>query len=509
MGVVYRAVEPEYGQDVALKVLPAELAVQPDKLERFRREARHGVKLRHRNIVRVHEFGEANGTFFLVLDYVDGIDLHQLIQEKKRLDPKEALRIVLQAARALNYLHKHGMVHRDIKPSNFLLAQEDGELVVKLTDLGLSREVNEEEYRVTREGNTVGTVDYMAPEQARDSGMADIRSDIYALGCTWFHMLAGHPPFQKGGMIERLYQHIEAEPPDVRTINAEVPPKQAAVLLRMMAKKPAARYQTPAELLQDLLRARPRRPRPRPPKKLPAPPPETVAADSEGPGSATPSDLTAASESDSLPGVTADQRRAAAGQYERAKEVLGSGNHDYAIHLLLSCCKLDPANLTYRKALRRAEKIKFGNNLKGRPFSWLTSLPSRTRLKGAKRLEDHLKVLESGEEVLAQNPWDVAAQLDMAEAADALGLFKLATWLLEEALDKDALNPTVNRALALLYEGHREYRKAAAHWDLLRKADPSNAEAAQKVTDLAAKDTIARVGADAAARRAKRKAHRQ
>jgi serine/threonine protein kinase len=286
-------------------------------------------------------------------------------------------------------------VHRDIKPSNFLLTQQDGETVVKLTDLGLSREVSEEEFRVTREGNTVGTVDYMAPEQARDSGLADIRSDIYALGCTWFHMLTGHPPFQKGGMIERLYQHIEAEPPDVRTTNPQVSEKQAAVLKRMMAKKPSDRFQTPAELIQDLLRARKRRPKIKKAAKEPPalPPPEPTFADRPGAAPVTPNERRAEPLSDALPGVSPDQRRAAAGQFERANEVIASANFDYGIHLLLSCCKLDPANLAYRQALRQAEKTKFGKNLRGGRFSWLTSLPSRTRLKGAKRSEDHLRVL--------------------------------------------------------------------------------------------------------------------
>src|SRR5262249_1168506 len=165
MGVVYRAVDLERGREVALKVLPVELAAQPDKLERFRREARHGARMRHKNIVQIYNFGEEAGTYFLVLEFVDGPDLHQYIVEHGPLEPLESCRILIQALRALNYFYKRGMVHRDIKPSNLLLTRKGDKLLVKLADLGLTRELwNEEEFRVTRENNTVGTVDYISPE---------------------------------------------------------------------------------------------------------------------------------------------------------------------------------------------------------------------------------------------------------------------------------------------------------------------------------------------------------
>src|SRR5258708_30369956 len=121
-----------------------------------------------------------------------------------------------QATTSLVCLDQQGLVHRDIKPSNFLVTQKDGKPLVKLIDLGLARVPKEDECRITRASHTVGTIDYMSPEQARDSGNADVRSDIYSLGCTWYHLLTGEPPFSKGGLAERIYQHIEAEPPDVR-----------------------------------------------------------------------------------------------------------------------------------------------------------------------------------------------------------------------------------------------------------------------------------------------------
>src|SRR5262249_43078164 len=153
------------------------------------------AKLNHRNIVKMYEFGEASGTYFLALEFVDGIDLFDYICRKRQLDLAESLLVLTQAAQALDHLHQQRMVHRAIKPSNFLLTRQNGELLVKLTAMGLARVGDEAAFRVTRDGSTVGTIDYMAPEQARDSSSADIRSDIYALGCTWFHMLAGRPPF--------------------------------------------------------------------------------------------------------------------------------------------------------------------------------------------------------------------------------------------------------------------------------------------------------------------------
>jgi serine/threonine-protein kinase len=252
MGAVYRALDTEENREVALKVLTPEMAARPAMLERFRREGRHAVKMRHENIVTVYEYNEINGTFYIAMEFVDGIDLHDYIDQKNTLDPEESRQMMLQAARALAHAHHLGIVHRDIKPSNFLVTRKNNRVVIKLTDLGLARETQADEFRVTRAGTTVGTVDYIAPEQARDSGAADIRSDIYSLGCTWFHMLAGRPPFPDGGLAERLYKHMEAEPPDIRELNPRASNELAAVLNKMLAKKPSDRYQNPTELLQAL-----------------------------------------------------------------------------------------------------------------------------------------------------------------------------------------------------------------------------------------------------------------
>jgi serine/threonine protein kinase len=261
MGAVYRARDTALDREVALKVLPKELAANPGAIERFRREARNAAKLRHENIVSIYECGEVQGTWFLALEFVEGIDLYEYINRKTHLDPEEARRITIQAALALQHAYQQGIVHRDIKPSNFLVTRKNDRLVVKLTDLGLSRESRADATRVTRDGTTVGTVDYMAPEQGRDSSRADIRSDIYSLGCTLYHMLAGKPPFSEGGLTERLCAHAFQEAPDIRRCNPLVSEALMAVLRRMLAKQAADRYQTPAELVKDLMdidvRARP------------------------------------------------------------------------------------------------------------------------------------------------------------------------------------------------------------------------------------------------------------
>ncbi|HZV06820.1 MAG TPA: hypothetical protein VE999_17185 [Gemmataceae bacterium] len=193
-----------------------------------------------------------------------------------------------------------------------------------------------------------------------------------------------------------------------------------------------------------------------------------------------------------LPPITAEHRRVAVGKFERANQVVATGNFDYGIHLLLDCCKMDPANLGYRQALRRTEKAKYRNNLRGSFFARLTSWPIRARMKAALRSRDYLKVLECGERILMRNPWDVGAQMDMAEAADVLGLLDLAIWNLEQARQKQAFDPHLNRALAHLYEKRGNFTQAIALWELIRKVKPGDVEAQHKIKDLAADDTIIR-----------------
>ena len=254
MGAVYQALDPTLDRIVALKVLSPEAAARETQVNRFRREAKMAARLQHENIVQIYEFGEANGTYFLALEFVDGMDLQDYIEKQsgERLDIDEALNLLIQATKALDQMHAVGIVHRDVKPSNFLLAtSKSGKLIVKLADLGLARSDNDDA-RLTRDNTTLGTVDYISPEQARDSASADIRSDLYSLGCTFYVMLTGHGPFPKGNLIERIQHHLNTPAPDVRNIRSETPARLATILSRLLEKSPDDRYSTPLHLLHEL-----------------------------------------------------------------------------------------------------------------------------------------------------------------------------------------------------------------------------------------------------------------
>jgi serine/threonine protein kinase len=250
MGTVYLAVDSNLKRTVALKILHKDRATNETLVRRFESEAHAAAQLKHENIVTVYDAGQIEGNLFIALEFVDGIDIHELVAKRGAVPLKRSLGFIKQIVRALDHLHKRGIVHRDIKPSNLLLTKEG---IVKLTDLGLARAVDEStESNITREGTTVGTVDYMAPEQARNSQAADIRSDIYSLGCTWYQMLTGEPPFPEGSVTNKLYSHISKPRPDPRSFNQAVPDEIVAIMHKMMARKAEDRYQTPAELLNDL-----------------------------------------------------------------------------------------------------------------------------------------------------------------------------------------------------------------------------------------------------------------
>ncbi|MEZ6065284.1 MAG: serine/threonine-protein kinase [Planctomycetaceae bacterium] len=250
MGAVFLATDSDLKRTVALKVLPRDRAENPTLVRRFKSEAQAVAQLKHENIVSIFEAGEIDGYPYLALEYVEGTDLHTLVKKRGVLPPKRSLHIIRQVADALAHLHERNIVHRDIKPSN-LLVKTDGS--VKLTDMGLARSVDETlATDITRAGMTVGTIDYISPEQACDSKAADIRSDIYSLGCTWYHLLTGSAPFAVGDMKNKLQSHLNAPPPDPRHLNSNVPDGYVAVIHQMMAKRPQDRYQTPADLLADL-----------------------------------------------------------------------------------------------------------------------------------------------------------------------------------------------------------------------------------------------------------------
>jgi serine/threonine protein kinase len=512
MGTVYKAADEVLDRMVALKILDSGMAERPHTLERFKREARHAARLSHKNIVTLYEYGEIDGLHFLALEYVDGIDLYDYIERKGQLAPEESRRILVQAVKALDHAFGQGVIHRDIKPSNFLLTRDRDRIRVKLTDMGLARTVDDDEqFRVTRAGSTVGTIDYLSPEQARNSASADIRSDIYSLGCTLYHMLAGNPPFSEGGLGERVLKHMEAEPPDVRQFSPGVSEEFWQLLRRMLAKKPEDRYQTPAELLQAL-KALPPQASDGEPIRLPrstsprTPPPSgsqkssdsgaLILRDSppETKAHVTRERVRYREDAPTLLGLPPEHQQAAALQFERAEEARNNENIEYAVQLLVSCCKLDPASIVYRQTLRDITNSAARQGLLGSWLASLSTLTTRARLHAAKRAGHFRKVLEDGEVVLVKSPNDVKTQVLMAESAEELGLPRLAAWMYEEVRRLDPRGLPAQRALARLYERQRQYSDAITVWEAIRKVVPYDGEAARKIQDLAANDTIARGG---------------
>lgn len=189
---------------------------------------------------------------------------------------------------------------------------------------------------------------------------------------------------------------------------------------------------------------------------------------------------------------SAEHKQVALASFNKAKEAIKEGQYDYAIELLMTCCRLDPGNFFYRQTLRKTQKEKYGNNLRGSRLAFLTTRGKKARLKAAKRAGKYLQVLEIGEEILCKNPWDLSTQMDMAEAFDALGFSDLAVFSLDQARQKYPSDATLNRALARLFEKRGDFQKAIALWQLVREKYPNDVEAAHKAKDLAAAETIQR-----------------
>ena len=251
MGRVFRAVDTSLGRTVALKVLSPDQAADPNTLLRFQNEAQSTARLEHPNVAQVYYLGEDRGIPFIVFEYVEGMNVRELVQKKGPLPLAEAVSYVLQVADALTHAAERNVVHRDIKPSNVLVTA-DG--VAKLIDLGLARlqRTADAGDDLTASGVTLGTFDYISPEQARDPRNADVRSDIYSLGCTFFYMLTAQPPFPEGTVLQKLLQHQGDQPPEVRQFRPDLSEEVARVLRRMLAKDPRQRYQKPAHLVADL-----------------------------------------------------------------------------------------------------------------------------------------------------------------------------------------------------------------------------------------------------------------
>lgn len=247
MAEVYLAEQQSLARQVALKVLSSELAAQSSYVERFKQEARSAAALVHANIVQVYEVGQSGGSHFIAQEYVAGQNLAEWMHRHGQVEPGRVLDILRQVAAALTKAHERGIVHRDVKPENIMLARS-GE--VKVADFGLARATTDETNR-TQAGVTMGTPLYMSPEQIEGRAI-DSRSDIYALGVTAYHMLAGEPPFQGETPLSVAVQHLNKTPPPLSERAPDAPPALVALVERMMAKQPADRFADPAELLRAL-----------------------------------------------------------------------------------------------------------------------------------------------------------------------------------------------------------------------------------------------------------------
>ena len=251
MAEVYRAHDRLLDRPVALKVLFPELSVDRAFVERFRREAQAAANLSHPNIVPVFDWGEDGGTYFIVMEFIDGRALSSILRSAGPMHPDRAAEIGADVAVALAYAHRHGVIHRDVKPGNVLIT-EDG--IVKVTDFGIARAINTEE-SLTQTGAVMGTATYFSPEQAEGLGV-DARSDIYSLGVVLFEMVTGRPPFMGDTPVAVASKHVRENPPAPRDINPSVPPDLEAIILKCLAKSPEYRYATGDDLKVDLLRFR-------------------------------------------------------------------------------------------------------------------------------------------------------------------------------------------------------------------------------------------------------------
>jgi len=253
MGAVFRAVDERLERNVALKILAPGQAFDESAIKRFRNEARAAARLDHENIARVFYIGEDRGLHFIAFEFVTGSTIRDLIRQQQRLTPTDVVNYGLQVAYALMHTSAMGVVHRDIKPSNIIITPNGR---AKLVDLGLARKDNSESQAdLTLPGTTLGTFDYISPEQAKDPRSVDVRSDIYSLGCTMYHMLTGRPPYPEGTVLQKLLDHQGKEAPDPAAINPRVPDNLSAIIRRMMNSDRSRRHQTADQLVRDLTHA--------------------------------------------------------------------------------------------------------------------------------------------------------------------------------------------------------------------------------------------------------------
>ncbi|HWB12107.1 MAG TPA: protein kinase [Pirellulales bacterium] len=252
MSSVFLAEHPLMRRRVAIKVLPKNRVNDSSYLARFHREARAVASLDHPNIVRAFDVDNDGDVHYLVMEYIEGHDLKSVVDRDGPLSYRTAADYMRQAADGLAHAHEAGLVHRDVKPANLLI---DAKQVVKLLDMGLARTSDEIDASLTKDHDErmLGTVDYLAPEQALDSHLVDPRADLYSLGCTLYFALTGHPPFPDGTLAQRILMHQTKEPADIALKRPDVPASLVAICRRMMAKSPSGRYQSATEASQALV----------------------------------------------------------------------------------------------------------------------------------------------------------------------------------------------------------------------------------------------------------------
>src|SRR5215472_19093133 len=255
MAEVHHGRDLRLGRDVAIKLLRADLARDATFQMRFGREAQNAASLNHPAIVAVYDTGEERAPTgetipFIVMEFVNGRTLKEVLAAENRLMPRRALEITADICAALEFSHRHGIIHRDIKPGNVMLTQTGQ---VKVMDFGIARALASGASTMTQTSAVIGTAQYLSPEQARGEAV-DARSDVYAAGCVLFELLTGEPPFTGDSPVAVAYQHVREDPKPPSALNPRVPPSLDAIVLKAMAKGPANRYQSSAEMRGDLVR---------------------------------------------------------------------------------------------------------------------------------------------------------------------------------------------------------------------------------------------------------------
>src|SRR6201996_4926791 len=256
MAEVHRGHDSRLGREVAIKVLRADLARDPAFLARFRREAQAAAGLNPPSIVAVYDTGEdigPDGTSqpYIVMEYVEGRTLRDILKAEGRLPVRRAMEITAEVCGALDFSHRNGLIHRDIKPANVMITANGA---VKVMDFGIARAVADNAATVTQTANVIGTAQYLSPEQARGESV-DARSDVYSTGCLLYELLTGQPPFQGDSPVAVAYQHVRENAPAPSTVNPAVPPALDSIVMKALAKNPLNRYQSAAEMREDLQRA--------------------------------------------------------------------------------------------------------------------------------------------------------------------------------------------------------------------------------------------------------------